>query len=118
MFCIDHLSTALTKNTMRTPADVLENRPTSTYRGSFKTKEAVALQIQERWGMKEAKNFDPYHDVMTATAWFAAGFKIKKGEKALKSVTFIESEDADGHVTQKVRRVVNLFHRRQVEAAS
>lgn len=117
LFCIDHLSTALTINTMRTPADVLENRPTSTYRGSEKTLEMVKEQVKERWGQRVASSFDPYHDAMTATAWFAAGFKIKKGEKALKSVTFIESEDADGHVTQKVRRVVNLFHRRQVENA-
>lgn len=103
---------------MRTPADVLDNRPMSTYRGSSKTKEAVALQIQERWGMKEAKNFDPYHDVMTATAWFAAGYKIKKGEKAIKSVTFIESEDENGNINHKVRRSVNLFHKRQVELAT
>ncbi len=103
---------------MRSTAEILDDRPRSNYKGSLKTREAVAMQIQERWGVKVAKSFDPYHDVMTATAWFAAGFKIKKGEKALKSVTFIESEDADGHVTQKVRRVVNLFHRRQVENAS
>jgi hypothetical protein len=77
----------------------------------------VREQIKERWGLKESKSFDPYHDAMTATAWLAAGFRIKKGEKALKSITFIESEDDDGRVTQKVRRVVNLFHRRQVEAA-
>lgn len=118
LFCIDYLSTALTTNTMRTPADVLDNRPRSSYRGSERTLEMVRDQIKERWGIKEARSFDPYHDCMTATAWLAAGFKIKRNEKALKSVTFIESEDADGHMTQKVRRVVNLFHRRQVENAS
>jgi len=103
---------------MRTPADVLDNRPTSTYRGSEKTLEMVKEQVKERWGQRVASSFDPYHDAMTATAWFAAGFKIKKGEKALKSVTFIESDDGEGNVTHKVRRVVNLFHRRQVEPAS
>lgn len=103
---------------MRTPGDVLNNRPTSTYRGSEKTLEMVKEQVKERWGQRAASSFDPYHDAMTATAWFAAGFKIKKGEKALKSVTFIESEDDDGNITHKVRRVVNLFHKRQVESAS
>ncbi|MEN9920764.1 MAG: hypothetical protein RL538_657 [Candidatus Parcubacteria bacterium] len=102
---------------MRTPADVLDNRPRSSYRGSEKTLAMVKVQIEERWGKRVASSFDPYHDCMTATAWMAAGFRIKKGEKALKSVTFIESEDDDGRVTQKVRRVVNLFHRRQVEAS-
>ncbi len=115
--CTIQLSAALTTNTMRTPADVLDNRPTSTYRGSEKTLEMVREQVRERWGNKEAKSFSPYFDCMTATAWLAAGFKIKRNEKALKSITFIESEDDDGRVTQKVRRVVNLFHRRQVEVA-
>ncbi len=102
---------------MRSVAQVLEDRPLSSYKGSPKTLEMVREQIRERWGAKVAKDFDPYHDCLTATAWMAAGFKIKRNEKALKSITFIESEDDDGRVTQKVRRVVNLFHRRQVEAA-
>lgn len=103
---------------MRTPADVLDNRPTSTYRGSEKTLEMVRDQIKDRWGSKEAKSFDPFHDCCTATVWFAAGYKIKKGEKAIKSVTFIESEDENGNINHKVRRSVNLFHKRQVELAT
>lgn len=103
---------------MRTPADVLDNRPRSTYQGSEKTLEMVREQIKERWGIRAANSFDPYHDAMTATAWFAAGFKIKKGEKAFKSITFVETEDDQGNVHQKIRRGVNLFHKRQVEPAS
>ena len=103
--------------TMKTIAEVIDAQPISTYRGSQKTLEMVREQIKERWGLRESKSFNPYHDAMTATAWFAAGFKIKKGEKALKSVTFIESEDDEGKITQRVRRTVNLFHRRQVERA-
>ena len=104
--------------TMRTPADVLDNRPRSNYQGSEATKAMVAEQIRERWGERAAKSFDPYHDCMTATAWFAAGFKIKKGEKALKSITFIEAEDDEGNVHRKIRRGVSLFYKRQVESAS
>ncbi len=105
-------------NTMRTPADVLDNRPRSNYQGSEKTLEMVKEQVKERWGIRAANSFDPYHDAMTATAWFAAGFKIKKGEKALKSITFIEAEDEEGNVHRKIRRGVSLFYKRQVESAS
>ncbi len=103
---------------MRTPADVLNNRPRSNYQGSEATKAMVADQIRERWGEKEASSFDPYHDCMTATAWFAAGFKIKKGEKALRSITFLESEDNEGNIHRKIRRGVSLFHKRQVTPTS
>ena len=43
--------------------------------------------------------------------------KIKKGEKAIKSITFLGSEEDEGLPSQKIRRVVNLFHRRQVQKA-
>ena len=117
LYC-DASSTATETNTMRTPADVLANRPRSNYQGSEKTLAMVKEQVKERWGIRAANSFDPYHDAMTATAWFAAGFKIKRGEKALRSITFIETEDDSGNLHHKVRRGVNLFHKRQVHPAS
>ncbi len=47
--------------------------------------------------------------------WLAQGYAVKKGQKALKSVTFVEVKDEKDKVIRKIRRTVNLFHRKQVE---
>lgn len=74
----------------------------------------VREQIRERWGNELADEFDPYHDAMPAVSWMAYGYRIRKGETALKSVTFVDVKDEKGDVTKKIRRVVNLFHHNQV----
>ncbi|OHA37770.1 MAG: hypothetical protein A3H57_04825 [Candidatus Taylorbacteria bacterium RIFCSPLOWO2_02_FULL_43_11] len=86
----------------------------SPYRGSEKTCEMVREQIRERWSDELADEFDPYTDAMPAVSWMAYGYRIRKGEKALKSVTFVEVKDEKGEVVRKIRRVVNLFHHCQV----
>ena len=43
---------------------------------------------------------------------------MKKGEKALRSVTFIEKEDPATGEIKKIRRTISLFHRVQVELAA
>ena len=88
---------------------------TSPYRGSEATYEAVKQQIEERWGEEVAEDFDPYTDAMPLVVWAGYGYRVRKGEKALKSTTFIEIKDKDGEVIKKVKRTVNLFHKRQVE---
>ncbi len=87
----------------------------SPYRGSEKTYEMVKEQIAERWGEDCAEEFDPHTDAMPFSSWLAQGFAVKKNSKALKSVTYIEVLNDKGEVERKVRRVVNLFHRRQVQ---
>ena len=87
----------------------------SPYKGSEATYEAVREQLRERYGDECADEFDPYSDAMPYSSWLIYGFRVKKGEKALKSVTFVEVRDQDDKVMKKIRRVVNLFHRRQVE---
>ena len=87
----------------------------SPYKGSKKTYEMVKSQIEERWGEGEAKTYDPNTDCMPYGSWILHGFRVRKGEKALKSVTFVEVKDNDDKVIRTVKRTVNLFHRCQVE---
>ena len=86
----------------------------SPYRGSEKTCEMVREQIRERWGNELADEFDPYHDAMPAVSWMAYGYRIRKGEKSLQSVTFVEKTNEAGEIVSKIRRTVNLFHHCQV----
>lgn len=86
----------------------------SPYRGSEATYEMVKEQIAAKWGEECAEEFDPYTDAMPLVSWTAYGYRVKKGEKALKSVTYVEQKNEKGEVVRKIRRVVNLFHHRQV----
>ena len=87
----------------------------SPYRGSEATYEAVKEQIRERWGNECADEFDPYADCMPFSSWLFHGFRVRKGEKALKSVTFIEVKDENDKVIKKIKRKVNLFHKCEIE---
>ena len=86
----------------------------SPYRGSEKTYEMVKEQIRERWGDELADEFDPYTDAMPAVSWMAYGYRIRNGERALKSITIVEQKNEAGEVVKKIRRTVNLFHHCQV----
>lgn len=90
----------------------------SPYRGSEKTYEMVKAQIAERWGKEVADEFNPHTDAMPYSSFAAYGYKIRKGERALKSVTFIDVLDSEGRFVKKIRRSVNLFHKLQVEKIS
>lgn len=87
----------------------------SPYKGSEATYEMVKDQIAERWGDEVAEEFDPHRDAMPYSSWLAFGYRVKKGQKALKSITFVEVKDENDKVVRKIKRTVNLFHRRQVE---
>ena len=87
----------------------------SPYRGSEKTYEDVKNQIAERWGEEAAEEFDPYTDAMPFSSWTEYGYTVRKGEKALKSTTVVDVIDKETKAVRKVKRVVNLFHKRQVE---
>lgn len=89
--------------------------PVSSYTGSETTRSMIEEQIKERWGKSELKNYDPLHTARTFHSWLSLGYKVKKGEKALKSITFIEQKDKDGNVINKVKRPCSLFYYKQVE---
>ena len=75
----------------------------------------VKEQIAERWGDEVAEKYDPHTDAMPYSSWLAFGYRVKKGQKALKSITFVEVRDENDKIVRKIKRTVNLFHRRQVE---
>ena len=87
----------------------------SNYQGSVATKKMVATQIEKRWGKKEASNYNPLKNCLPFKTWSDAGYRILKGEKALKSITLVEVKDKDGEVVKKYPRTVNLFYIKQVE---
>ena len=92
--------------------------PKSNYKGSATTKKMVAAQIKKRWGKGEAAKYDPYQNALTFRQWSMAGYRVKKGEKALKSITYVKQEDEDGEVVSTYPKTVNLFYIKQVEKVS
>lgn len=85
------------------------------YRGSEATKKMVSEQIAQRFGQDEVQNYNPYANCMTFRQWLAAGYRVRRGEKALKSITYIEVKDENGEVVKKYPKTVNLFYEKQVE---
>lgn len=91
------------------------NSPATPFSGSSLTFNMVAEQIEQRFGSKERKVFDPKHNCRTFAGWLQLGWRVKKGEKALRSVTFVEVKDADGNIVKRFPRKISLFYYRQVE---
>ncbi len=90
----------------------------SNWKGSENTAERVRKQILDRWGQDEASNYDPKCNCLTFKQWLEHGYRVKKGEKAIKSITMIEKKNEKGEVIQKFAKTVNLFYLRQVEKVS
>ena len=92
---------------------------TSVYKGSPYTLNLVYQEIKNRWGEKEAEDYDPRKNCFTYRAWKEMGYQVKKGEKAIKSITFVPIDFKDkktGKVeTKSVPRNVNLFYQTQVD---
>lgn len=93
----------------------MEDALVSPWRGSEQTAEHVREQIRERYGDDIADEYDPARDAMPLLSWAAYGFRVRKGEKALRSISYVEVKNDKGEVEKKIRRAVNLFHRKQVE---
>lgn len=97
------------------------------WKGSEKTADAVRQEIANRWGEEEAEQYNPRTNCFTLPTWNSLGYRVKKGERAIRSHTYIEATDQDGeddHTvpdtedTQTVQRYpkpVYLFYRLQVE---
>ena len=93
----------------------MENTIVSHWTGSVNTAELVRKQIITRWGLDEANNYDPKSNCLTFNQWLNVGYRVKKGETALKSFIVIEEKDEQGQVINKYHKTVNLFYIRQVE---
>ena len=100
---------------MRSVKQILATPPLSPYTGSTLTYDLMAKQIEARWGTAEVQRYDPYSNALTFAQWIKEGFVVKKGEKALKSITFVEKKDRDGKVVKKFKRTICLFYIKQVE---
>jgi antirestriction protein ArdC len=96
------------------------------WRGSEKTADAVREEIAKRWGEAEAERYDPMKNCFTFQTWQALGYRVKKGEKAIRSMTYVEAKDRQDEAEkdkkdgeeQEVRKypkTVYLFYIRQVE---
>lgn len=105
---------------MKKVKEVLDERPVSTYAGSKKTLEAVLIEIENHpeLGPKYAKDFDPFHDAMTFSAWRRQGYTVSKGAKAIFSPIFVEVTDPETGEPKTIRKTVCLFHRTQVQSMS
>ena len=96
---------------MKTVKEVL----VSPWRGSEKTYEMVQAQLREKYGNEVAENFDATKDCMPFVSWLNFGYRVRKGEKALRSITYVEVKNDKGEIEKKIKRNVFLFHRNQVD---
>lgn len=93
----------------------MNNLNPTNYRGSIENYLAVMDQIRNRFGEKAARRYDPHRNARSYAAWKEAGFRVKRGETALKSITFIPVEDKSGEVVNVYKKTVNLFYYPQLE---
>jgi len=93
----------------------MDKKIRSTWTGSEKTSDIVRKQIIARWGSEEARNYDPKSNCLTFNRWLRNGYKVKAGEKALKSFIVIEQRDEKGLIVSKYPKSISLFYILQVE---
>ena len=101
-----------------TITEVLERAPLTNYKGSELTCKAVGDEITRRYGPKIAKQYDPRRNCRTYVGWTFIGFKPRKGEKPIPSVTYIEKKNSLGDVVKTYPRTIYLFFINQVERVS
>lgn len=87
----------------------------SNYSGSAITAQTVALEIEKRWGRTEVEKYDPFSNCLTYRRWAELDYRVKKGEKAIRSKTFVEKKDELGNTIKKYPKTVCLFYYLQVE---
>lgn len=67
----------------------------------------VHAEIVKKYGEKMGKRYRP-SNCRTLNSWRENGFFVKKGSRAIRSITFIPKTDANGQTTV-YRKNVNLF---------
>ena len=87
----------------------------SAYKGSPATFALIKQQIAKRFGSMAADSYNPNLNCFTLKQWNERGFKIKKGETALKSFTIVEQKDTEEKKKKRWRKPVFLFFHSQVE---
>ena len=101
---------------MKSIKEIMSGPSVSGYTGSETTRDMVASEIERRWGKAEVKKYDPERNTcLTFSRWLSLGYAPRRGEKAIRSVTFIEQKDAQGNVIKTIPRPVFLFYVRQIE---
>ena len=90
------------------------------WKGSQKTAELVRAEIARRYGAEEAEKYDPDSNCFTLPTWNKLGYRIKKGEHAIRSITLIEEKDPNAKEgeeaeVQRYPKTVYLFYIKQVE---
>ncbi|HEY4506306.1 MAG TPA: hypothetical protein VJJ24_02580 [Candidatus Paceibacterota bacterium] len=100
---------------MKSVKQIMTESIVSPWRGSEKSEADVRKQIREKYGDECADEFQASTDAMPYRSWASYNFRVKRGERALKSITILEIRNEKDEVVRKVKRTVNLFHRKQVE---
>lgn len=90
---------------------------TSVWQGSDNTATRVLRQIRARFGDKVANDYDPKTNCFTFLGWKQRGYMVKKGEKAIRSITFIKDDNEDETVAKSYPKNVFLFCEVQVQKA-
>ena len=98
----------------------MTNQKMALWRGSEKTADQVREEIARRYGEEEAEEYDPQTNCFTLPTWNKLGFKVRKGEKAIRSITLIEKKDPnakEGEQTEIIKypKTVYLFYIKQVK---
>lgn len=88
----------------------VKDQITSVWTGSVATLGHVAQQIKDKFGDDAVKIYDPFTNCFTYKRWLQEGYQVRKGEKALTSITWIMKEDETAYPKK-----VNLFFISQVE---
>ena len=100
---------------MKSIKDIMSGPAISGYTGSANTRDMVATEIERRWGKAEVKRYDAERNCLTFSRWLSLGYAPRKGEKAIRSVTFVEQKDTQGNVIKTIPRSVFLFYVKQIE---
>lgn len=92
----------------------MEKKITSNWTGSETTESLVRKQISARWGEEEAGRYDPKANCLTIGQWNKNGFRVKKGETAIRSFIVVQKKNEKGEVEKYPKRI-NLFYYKQVD---
>ena len=71
------------------------NLTPTNYRGSQVTAQIVRQTVLERYGEEAAANWNPGL-TRTFNNWYKNGFRVIKGQKAIRSFTMLSNKDTDG----------------------
>jgi len=85
------------------------------YRGSENTAKMVREEIRKRYGDQAAKEYNPFFTTRTYRDWSRINYRVKPGEKAIKSIVVLEEKDDLGNVIRTYPKIISLFHLLQVE---